>query len=46
MSYFTTTTQGGEDDTVDPFSDPVAYLAALGIDAELVDTTTTLSDAA
>jgi hypothetical protein len=46
MSYFSTTRQGGQDDAIDPFSDPVAFLAGLGIEAELVETTTTLSDAA
>jgi len=46
MSYFSTTRQGGEDDAIDPFTDPVAYLAGLGIEAELVEATTMLSDAA
>lgn len=46
MSYFITTRHAGQDDAIDPFSDPVAFLAGLGIEAELVETTTTLSDAA
>jgi hypothetical protein len=31
---------------VDPFSDPVGYLAALGIEAELVEVVTHLPEAA
>lgn len=46
MSYFSTTRHDDEGDAIDPFSDPVAFLAGLGIEAELVETTTTLSDAA
>lgn len=46
MSFFNRAKQKRNDQTIDPFTDPVAYLASLGIEAELVATTTTLPEAA
>jgi hypothetical protein len=46
MSIFTRAKQSKNDQTIDPFTDPVAYLASLGIEAELVETTATLPEAA
>jgi hypothetical protein len=34
------------DHSIDPFTDPVAYLAGLGIEAELVDVVDSLDEAA
>jgi len=34
------------DSSIDPFTDPVAYLAELGIEAELIEVVTDLHEAA
>jgi hypothetical protein len=36
----------GEREIIDPFADPVAYLAAFGIDSELVEVRLDVSEAA
>jgi hypothetical protein len=36
----------GQDHSIDPFTDPVAYLAGLGIEAELVAVIDSLDEAA
>ncbi|MGH8916054.1 MAG: hypothetical protein ACRDZM_16275 [Acidimicrobiia bacterium] len=46
MSYFSRTEKKDEMQAFERFADPVAYLAGLGIEAELVEATTTLDDAA
>jgi len=46
MSFFNRTRQGKNELSIDPFADPVAYLASLGIEAELVETSTSLPEAA
>ena len=45
MSNFTQSTEPA-DGSVDPFADPVAYLAGLGIEAELVEIRSLLPEAA
>jgi len=46
MSLFNKTKQGKNEHPIDPFTDPVAYLASLGIEAELVEMITPLPEAA
>ncbi len=46
MSFFNRAKQNKNDQTIDPFTDPVAYLASLGIEAELVEVTAALPEAA
>lgn len=46
MSLFDKTKQGKNEQPIDPFIDPVTYLASLGIEAELVEMTTPLPEAA
>lgn len=46
MSYFNTRNDTAGDNQIDPFTDPVAYLADLGIEAELVEVITPLPEAA
>jgi hypothetical protein len=45
MSYFNPSVQSPEP-VADPYSDPVSYLAALGVEAELVEVITPLTEAA
>jgi hypothetical protein len=46
MSNLTDNTREQAEESVDPFTDPVAYLAGLGIDAELVEARLVLPEAA
>jgi hypothetical protein len=46
MSNMSDDTRGLFGNAVDPFTDPVAYLAGLGIESELVETLSVLPEAA
>jgi hypothetical protein len=46
MSNHTDNAKVTSERSIDPFSDPVAYLAGLGIEAELVETRMVLPEAA